>query len=233
MSITTAQIRGARGLLNWSQNDLAERTGISGTSIGAIENGTTTPRDSTIQKIKKTFEDAGIEFIGQDGLRKKSLHVDILKDVEGFKKFSSEVHAAAQSDHREILQAYVDDSQFAQWLGDSDAVIHVEKIEASQKKKSFKIIQKEGDCYFPARNYAEYRWIPAEHFLAVPFIVFGDKFAIILYEPDPTIIVMNYPVLAEAYRLQFSLLWEQAIQPAQSLIDQWQVPDKYKKLLSN
>ncbi len=232
MSITTAQIRGARGLLNWSQNDLSERTGISGTSIGAIESGSTTPRKSSLEKIRQTFEDSGIEFVGQDGIRKKSLQVDILKDVEGFKKFSSDVHAAAQNDTREILQAYVDDSQFAQWLGDSDAITHVTKIEAAHKK-NFKIIQKEGDCYFPARNYAEYRWIPAKQFLAVPFMVFGDKFAIVLYEPDPTIIVMNYPVLAEAYRLQFSLLWEQAIQPPQRLIDEWQVPDKYKKLMSN
>lgn len=230
MSITTAQIRGARGLLNWSQSELSERTGISGTSIGAIENGTTQPRESTLNAIQKSFEDAGIEFIGSEGIRKKSLHVDILKDTEGFKKFSKQVHEAVQTDNREVLQAYVDDSKFAEWLGD-EAVSHVEVIQSSPNKK-FKILQKEGDAYFPAKSYAEYRWIPEEQFLAVPFMVFGDKFAIILYEPDPTIIVMNYPVLAEAYRLQFSIIWEQAIQPPADLISNWEVPEKYKKLLS-
>ena len=43
MSISTAQMRGARGLLNWGQNDLSDRTGISTTSLGSIENGITIP----------------------------------------------------------------------------------------------------------------------------------------------------------------------------------------------
>ena len=66
MSITTAQIRGARGILNWSQQDLAQRTGISATSIGAIENGQTTPRASTLETIRATFERNSIELFLND-----------------------------------------------------------------------------------------------------------------------------------------------------------------------
>ncbi len=71
--ITTAQIRGARGILGWSQGDLAERTDISATSIGSIENGITQARTSTLEIIQRTFEDAGIEFLASDGIRKRTV----------------------------------------------------------------------------------------------------------------------------------------------------------------
>ena len=225
MSITTAQIRGARGILNWSQQDLAQRTGISATSIGAIENGQTTPRESTLSTIRKTLENGGIEFIGLEGIRKKSADIQILKGIEGFHTFSFDVYETIKTDGREVLQAYVDDTKFADWLGE-EAYPHVQRME-TLKNKRFKILQKEGDAYFPAKNYAEYRWIPAKQFLAVPFIVYGEKLAVVLFEPEPTIIVNTFPLVAEAYRLQFESLWDVAITPPKELIEKSVIPDKY------
>ncbi len=219
--ITTAQIRGARGILGWSQGDLAERTDISATSIGSIENGITQARTSTLEIIQRTFEDAGIEFLASDGIRKKSLEVDILRGTEGFQRFSQMVYDAARRSENDILQAFVDDVKFAEILG-KEALPHVERME-TLGAKNFKIIQREGDIYFPAKNYAEYRWIPAEFFAAVPFTVFGDSFAVILYEPDPTIVVMHYPVLASAYRIQFSMIWDAAILPPEEMIKNWKL----------
>lgn len=227
MSITTAQIRGARGILNWSQADLAERTGISATSIGSIENGQSTPRENTLKAIRQAFEKSGIEFLGGDGVRKKSAEISILRGVEGFHQFSFDVYHALQNDDREVLQAYVDDTKFAEWLGD-EAYPHVKRME-TLKEKRFKILQKEGDAYFPAKNYAEYRWIPVKQFIAVPFVVYGDKLATILFEPEPTIIVNNFPLVAEAYRLQFFALWDNAIVPPANLVTQSVIPNKYLK----
>jgi transcriptional regulator with XRE-family HTH domain len=227
MSITTAQIRGARGILNWSQQDLAQRTGISATSIGSIENGQTTPRESTIQTIRKTLENAGIEFIGMDGVRVKSANVLILKGIDGFHTFSFDLYETLKTDGREVLQAYVDDTKFANWLGE-EAYPHVQRME-TLKSKRFKILQKEGDTYFPAKNYADYRWIPAKQFVAVPFIVYGDKLAIVLFEPEPTIIINSFPLVAEAYRSQFDSLWEKAIIPSLDLIEGSTIPSKYLK----
>ncbi|MCB1556858.1 MAG: helix-turn-helix transcriptional regulator, partial [Alphaproteobacteria bacterium] len=129
MTITTAQIRGARGILNWSQGELAERTGISATSIGAIENGSTTPRANTIAVIQKAFEDGGVEFIGLEGIKKKSSYIKILQGYDGFKEFSYDVFGVMQGDGREVLQAYVDDKSFAKWLGD-EAYPHVDRMES-------------------------------------------------------------------------------------------------------
>lgn len=226
MTITTAQIRGARGILNWSQQDLAQRTGISATSIGSIENGQTTPRESTLSTIRKTLENAGIEFIGGDGVRVKNSDVTILKGIDGFKTFSFDVYETLKVDKREVFQAYIDDVKFADWLGE-EAYPHVERME-SLKEKRFKILQKENDSYFPAKNYAEYRWIPTAQFLAVPFIVYGDKLAIILFDPEPVIIINSYPLVAEAYRLQFKSLWNSSIVPPSELVETSVIPNKYR-----
>ena len=63
--IYAAQIRAARGLLNWSQGELAERAGVSKQSVTRIENGTMDPRFSTITALNEAIRSAGVE-LGDD-----------------------------------------------------------------------------------------------------------------------------------------------------------------------
>jgi transcriptional regulator with XRE-family HTH domain len=64
--ITSAQIRAARGLLNWSRKDLAERSGISFASMMRLESfdGVPSSNIKTLDALKKAFEEAGVEFTG-------------------------------------------------------------------------------------------------------------------------------------------------------------------------
>ncbi len=61
--LTPAQIRAARALLNLSQDDLAEASGLARQSIKNIERGVTDPRLSTAMTIKTTLEKAGVQFL--------------------------------------------------------------------------------------------------------------------------------------------------------------------------
>jgi len=61
--IDAAQIRAARGLLNWTQGDLAGRAGLSLGSIKKVETDKTDPRASTLRAIQSAFEAAGIVFV--------------------------------------------------------------------------------------------------------------------------------------------------------------------------
>ncbi|WP_286223324.1 helix-turn-helix domain-containing protein [Polynucleobacter sp. HIN6] len=65
--ITSAQIRAARGLLDWSRKDLADHSGVSFASMMRLESFDGVPSSNvrTLEAIKKAFEDAGIEFIGE------------------------------------------------------------------------------------------------------------------------------------------------------------------------
>lgn len=64
--ITSAQIRAARGMLDWSRKDLAQASGLSFTSMMRLESfdGVPSSNFKTLEAIKIAFEQAGIEFIG-------------------------------------------------------------------------------------------------------------------------------------------------------------------------
>ncbi|NIA67922.1 helix-turn-helix domain-containing protein [Pelagibius litoralis] len=68
-SITKAQVRAARGLLYWRQHDLAERAGISQRTVMKLErgNGPLSVQRGTLQGILRSFSDAGVSMVNQDG----------------------------------------------------------------------------------------------------------------------------------------------------------------------
>jgi len=64
--ITSAQIRAARGMLNWSRKNLAEHSGVSFASMMRLESFEGVPASNfkTLESVKQAFEKAGVEFIG-------------------------------------------------------------------------------------------------------------------------------------------------------------------------
>ncbi len=213
MSITTAQIRGARGILNWSQSDLASRTGISATSIGSIENGQSQPRENTLKTIQKAFEDGGIEFIGRDGVRIRTGGVMTYTGKQGVLEFYEDIYETLKSKPGTVCVSNVDEKVFVKWAGEI-LETHTERMNEI-KGISYKILIREGDQNFVASAYAQYRWIPRDLFSSVPFYVYGDKLAIMLFGTEPTVIVIDYPAVADAYRIQFEALWNSALEPTQ------------------
>ena len=65
--IAPAQCRAARGLLDWSQQELAERAGIGVVTVRQLEAGIHEPRRATLDVVRRCFETAGIEFIDENG----------------------------------------------------------------------------------------------------------------------------------------------------------------------
>ncbi|GGI31441.1 MULTISPECIES: PAS domain-containing protein [Bradyrhizobium] len=73
--VTGRQLRAARGMLNWSVKELAERAGVSSAVIRRLEEYNDTPQmsDELMETLRKTFSEAGIEFtfpvVGKPGVR--------------------------------------------------------------------------------------------------------------------------------------------------------------------
>jgi transcriptional regulator with XRE-family HTH domain len=65
--IISAQCRAARGLLEWSQQNLADAAGVGIITVHQFEAGTSEPRRATLQVIRQAFEAAGVEFIDENG----------------------------------------------------------------------------------------------------------------------------------------------------------------------
>ncbi|MCL2714812.1 MAG: hypothetical protein FWD68_09595 [Alphaproteobacteria bacterium] len=61
------QIRAARSLLGWEQNDLAQQSGVAISTIRRLEALKDAPLGAnfaTIERLRSAFEEAGIEFLG-------------------------------------------------------------------------------------------------------------------------------------------------------------------------
>lgn len=212
---TPSQIRAARGLLNWSQSDLAGRAGVTEATIRNCEKDDASPNSKTSDKILRALE-GDIEFLEGDGLRRREQKVQKLDGREGFKAFIWDVFDTVKKYGGEICVSNVDETKFTQALGkeeDDAYMIEMQKL-SNHQSFEFKILIKEGDRNFVASNYAQYKWIPDELFFSVPFYVYGEKLAfIILNEEKTSIYIFENADIASAQKVQFNLMWKQAKNP--------------------
>ncbi|RWK54298.1 MAG: transcriptional regulator [Mesorhizobium sp.] len=68
--IDASQIRAARSLLGWSQNDLVAETRLSLTTVRRMEDSAIGPGRSSAENVsvvQKALEAAGVQFIPENG----------------------------------------------------------------------------------------------------------------------------------------------------------------------
>lgn len=224
MSITISQIRGARGILNWSQQDLAQRTGISATSIGSIENGVTTPRASTLETIRSTFERNDIEFLGLDGVRRKDSNINIYEGTEGIQSFFDDVYETVKRSGGDICLFNGVPKKLIQWLGEDFYKMHIARMNEIKENFTFRIIVEQDELMFIANAFAQYRWFPKEKFNDKTIYCYGNNLAFMNFSKDNVrVVVIKQADIAESFRTLFDIAWENVAM----------VPDSVKKSVSN
>lgn len=69
LKVSVRQIKAARALLDWSQEQLAEAAEVSIPTIKRLEatDGPLGGRELTVEKIRNSLEEAGVEFIDENG----------------------------------------------------------------------------------------------------------------------------------------------------------------------
>lgn len=221
--ISAAQLRAARGLLDWTRADLAKASGLSPETIKNIEHGIFKPTDLTTQAIVNAFVLHDVEFSENNGVRVRQYDVKKYDGVEGFKQFMDDVYktaldpACGLDGDKPFCMSNLDDSFFIKYLGDFFTVFHVGRMNALRQKFKMYILIKERPLTYSKEeseygSYREYRVQPKHVEGNVPFYVYGDKLAILIFDQDkePTIVVINSGIVAKAYREQFNVLWETA-----------------------
>lgn len=66
--LSPAQCRGARGLLDWTQEELADRAGVSRSTVRDFEKGRHDLNRISAAQIRAAFEAAGVMLIQADAL---------------------------------------------------------------------------------------------------------------------------------------------------------------------
>lgn len=210
MLITPDQIRAARALKNWSQTELADRTGLAVPTIANIEAGKQSPGKNTLEKIVRAFESADIEFTAPEGVQKRHSSIQIYTGISGFKNFVNDVDQTVKKmDGGYISVSNVNENNFMRWVEDGLQDIHQNNILST--KVRYKIIIEENDVYMPASSYAEYRWAAKEHFYSVPLYIYGPKVAFIGFEKNNvSVFVIEQPAIVSLCQRQFDQMWERS-----------------------
>jgi transcriptional regulator with XRE-family HTH domain len=210
MTITTAQIRGARGILNWSQADLAEQTGISATSIGSIENGISTPRANTLATIQRAFEDSGIEFLPASGVRLRDELILVKEGPEALDGLLDDIYKSLLEKGGEVMIFGLEEKVDTHTEEYKKIRKHLDRILSANITE--RIILREGDTNFMAPE-EFYRWIEPEYFSPYPFILYSNKLAMINWGPPCKVLTIDSSIYSQTFKKIFDIMWKNAKKP--------------------
>jgi transcriptional regulator with XRE-family HTH domain len=207
--IQPRQIRAARALLNWSQQDLAKASGIAISSIKNIENGLTVARRDTLAAIQDAFEQAQIEFLSNSGVRVKSSEVEIYEGPERFDEFYNFIYEHLQQEGGDVCVSGVDERMFTKYRKDPEQHRNRMKELVDRGDVTFRILATESNSI---SSYAQYRWQPQPSAIPTSFYAFGDCLALVSFthDPAPYVILIKSGAFTEVWRHAFENLWKDA-----------------------
>ena len=208
------QIRAARVLADWGAEDLAQKVGLSRVTIQNIEHGVNKrPKIETMEKITAIFNEAGIEFIDGDGVRRRTTDVMVYEGIDGFSRFHDLVYMHLMENGGQACVCGSSSSQFSKHRKNAEAH-RARMTELAKQRPDFqmRILAEEGDTNLPNTGYATYRWMPRKNFPPVAFYSFGDYKAEITFtvENPPLIVLVKSASIANSYAKFFDFMWNNA-----------------------
>lgn len=208
--LSSAQCRAARGLLNWTQPDLAKHSGVHVQTISSFENETGTPTKTTLEKITNTFEREGVGFTPDGGVSPYGMRFKHLIGTDGFRLLMDDVYAQAKTVGGEIRIWNGSPKKWIKWLGEDWYKKHVIRMEKLLSKIDVRIATEEGDSLFIGNKFAEYRWVPQDIFNDQAIYCFGSRIAFINFEKNAlNIYVLYSQEFTNSFRLLFDFVWDE------------------------
>lgn len=197
MQVTSSQLRAARALLDWSQEDLAEKTHVALDSINKFENGRTTTLQAKTAKALLAVLDPYIEFQGTRGV---ALRDDFLTTLDGetcYLDFLDLLIQQVRGKETDVLFFCVDDTRSPP-----------EVVEANTRLRTLTRCRYICEHSTPRLDYPpqDYRAIPSRYFRNGLQVIYLDRVATLVDE-QPKVLIVRNATLADTQRALFELVW--------------------------
>lgn len=212
--ITAKQIRAARALLDWKQSDLAKRSGLSLPAINAIERNAGSPRLTTLATIQRTLGNAGVTFLDNDGvcLPHEIFDIRAFQGDDFIARLNDDLFSCMRGPDDVVMMFGLDERQYPHYPEQMLRYYYHQKATGFTER----ILVAEGDDFFLSPIEC-YRWTFPQARNLVPYYVYHDRVAMIMWDKQRTIIIRSQDI-ADSYRTQFGFLWDTAKPvPAQSV----------------
>ena len=208
--ITIEQCRGARGILGWTQQDLADASGLSKTAINNFEKRHSDIKAESQRAIRMAFESADIEFIGEHGVSKKVESVQILRGPSALNELMDDIEKSTLNTKTEILISNVD-TKIASRISTQRLFRHIDFLKTHNIKQRILTTENASNILSPSDECRYLKQaVPAGH---IASFIYGQKVAFELWDKS-TIIVINSADAAATEAERFEHLWSQAHIPA-------------------
>ena len=204
--ICLEQIKAARSLLNWSQEDLAKKSGYSLATINNIERGQYEAHSATMADIVQTFEQAGVQFIDGPGVKIDEADFRI-KAYEGEQALTILLDKIGLA-----LEESTGDNLYISGL---DETLLKQKASEKDLKKLFKRLGKNVPVRIlshknqsAALGFFNFQTkIVADSVPLIPCILYKNRVAIVILKNPTHVTIMYNESLAGVYKALFEHLW--------------------------
>jgi len=211
MIITGRQIRGARGLLGWSMEDLVAKTGVNRITIRQIEGDEVQPQEKTLTRIYGVFDKFGIEFLPEEGVKVRKQDVRFYSGKTGYRQFLDHVYETLK-DGGIIRQFNFGDLRYLPYE-ETFVSEHIQRM-AEIKGLDAKVLETGGETKNPV-TYCSYRYLDKKFKDMAPWYLYGDYLVLSLFETGGKreFVTIHSKLLAERYLKEFHIFWNLADAP--------------------
>lgn len=201
--ITIEQCRAARGLVGWTQQDLADACGLSKTAINNFEKGHSDIKAESLRAIRMAFESTHIEFIGTHGLKQSTDQAKILSGESALADLFDDIYNSLRGQNDEELLVLK--------TNQAGPEMNAERLVANNIKTRALFSHK------TAYEELEQRHLPAtsQATISASYYVYANKFAIELWDQSMIILVTS-PDGSHSQKEMFERLWAQATTSSQT-----------------
>ena len=210
--ISIEQIKAARALLDWTQDDLAKEAGLSKPLINTLERRIANPKVETLTAIQHALEKAGVAFTEGPGVRLQTsvLKTQVLEGEDALVRLCHDMFDTVVGTDKELMLSGIVERKFRDDLGSKRILAEIKRREDHAIKS--RILTCEGDTNFIA-PIERYRWMKKEFFPSTPTYVYDNKYAIFLWGPPKKVVIVENAEIAECFRQQFLAHWASARPP--------------------
>jgi transcriptional regulator with XRE-family HTH domain len=204
MRLTGPQIAAAISLSGMTREGLAKEASIGRNTLNNILNDSSTYREATMSKIRSILETRGIEFTTGSGVRKKDRIIETYEGEGANKKLVEDLLNTLQKTGGEILVAHVDEGESVKNLELSWLAEQIRKRKEAGITHRL-LVQADDPNLIPPLD--SYRCVPKDFFSPYPLYIYGNKLALVSWEPSPRVIVVDDERFAESMRKLFNFVW--------------------------
>lgn len=208
MAITAAQIRAARGLLDWTREDLAREAGLSSRTIRNLEKGFISPRGATASGLCSAFDKAGVVFPPEGGVRQERPEVKTIEGRESVDVLFESLLGTVKKRGGEVLGIF----------GSRDALLQAFGIEKSEAERRLVMLERYAHLRFLFSDldqgiqsplHGETRTISRYCVGPEARLVYDNKHVLIynIGQSDHRTIIINDARIASATKGHFCDLW--------------------------